>query len=207
MGLPHTEISLIRIGAALALVALSEASAQDSVTTPLALSALRGSALIIRGSTTVGKGWSCTSTSIASTVILRDGTGGIAPASIQTVSIVVPVNSLRCQSGAMERAMRKALRADDPANAAIVAAFTAHRQGDAPHSSTAHLNGSLTVAGVERPVTVDAAVASVGDVLNVQSRIPLTLSQFNITAPRVLFGAVRARDAITVDVALLFQRE
>jgi len=187
---------------AVALVAgAAGASAQDTEP-PVALKALHGSALIIRGSTTVGKGWSCTSTSIAATVILREGTA-IASASIQTVSIVVPVGSLRCQSGPMERAMRKAMRADEPANANIVGAFTAQPHSD---SATAHLEGSLTVAGVQQPVILEAAVASVGDVLNVQSRIPLTLSQFRIAAPRVLFGAVRARDAITVDVALLFQR-
>ncbi len=191
---------------ALTLLALARgASAQDTVATPVALKALRGSALIIRGSTTVGKGWSCTSTSLASTVILREGTGIVAPASIQTVSIVVPVSSLRCQSGAMERAMRKAMRSDDPANAAIVGAFTAHPAKDTTAANTAHLEGSLTVAGVQRAVSLEAPVAAMADILNVQSRIPLTLSQFNITPPRVLFGAVRARDAITVDVALLFQ--
>ena len=197
---------MIRLLSALALLALSQgASAQDITAAPLALRALRGSALIIRGSTTVGKGWSCISTSLASTVILREGVGTIAPTAIQTVSIVVPVSSLRCQSGAMERAMRRAMRADDPANATIVGAFTGHPPRDALSANTAHLEGSLTVAGVQRAVSLEAPVAATAGILNVQSRIPLTLSQFNIAPPRVLFGAVRARDAITVDVALLFQ--
>ena len=98
--------------------------------------------------------------------------------------------------------MRKAMRADHDPTSAIIGSFAAQSM-TTPDS--AHLDGSVIVAGVQRAVWVSAVVQpDVDGTFRVRSTVPLLLSQFQITPPRVLFGAVRARDAIVVEVDLRF---
>ena len=102
--------------------------------------------------------------------------------------------------------MRRALRADrDTAAQSIVGRFEVPDTIPVARQNEAHLVGGLRVAAVERGVFLRAVVQPEADgTLRVRSEIPLTLSQFRIEAPRVLFGAVKARDAISVEVDLRF---
>jgi hypothetical protein len=175
------------------------------------LIALPGSSLTIRGSTTIGARWHCTSAGMQSRVAVapRPPSQGVAAIpEVRGVTVFVPVSALRCQSGPMERAMRHALRADrDTAAQSIVGRFEVPDTVPAPRLNQAQLVGGLRVAAVEQGVFLRAVVEPQEDgTLRVQSRIPLTLSQFRIEAPRVLFGAIRARDEITVEVDLRFPR-
>lgn len=166
------------------------------------LDALPGSSLTIRGSTTVGARWSCHAANVESRVaVLADS---IIPA-VRGVSVYVPVRALRCQSSLMERSMRHALRADRD-TAALYMRGVFEIYDERPQSrEEPHLAGALKVAGVERNVFLKATVHADADgVLTVHSLVPLTLSEFRVEPPRVLWGAVRARDAITVEVDLRY---
>jgi len=184
------------------------ALAQPAIPVAEVLTALPGSTLTIRGSTSIGARWHCRSDGMESRVAVAPrpaGSPNVIP-EVRGVTVFVPVSALRCQSGPMERAMRRALRADtDTAALHIVGRFEVPDTIPAPQFNEAHLVGGLRVAGVERGVFLRAIVEPQEDgTLHVRSVIPLTLSQFRIDAPRVLFGAVRARDAIAVDVDLRF---
>lgn len=172
--------------------------------TALAINARGGSTLTIRGSTTIGARWHCTATDIKATAIMKDGALSIDAHEVMWVSVDVPVWKLRCQSGPMERAMRKAMRAERDSASSIAGHF-ATDPGRPEATRAAYLAGTLTVTGVTRNVTLRAEAERLPDgTLRVFSTVPLTLSGFRIAAPRVLFGAVRARDAISVEVNLLF---
>jgi hypothetical protein len=168
-------------------------------------SALPTSSLTIRGSTTIGASWHCTAREITARAEVI-ATGAFTLDVIRQVFVSVPVWKLRCQSGPMERAMRRAMRAEHDTASAIVGLFWPHEPALPLEPGTGpHLHGSLTVAGVQRDVRLDLHLEQHGsDTLHVASSLPLTLSAFAITPPRVLFGAVRARDAITVNVDLRF---
>lgn len=190
--------------AALCPVAAQTNLAAEAIT----LTALPTSSLTIRGSTTIGARWHCTARDIVATAVLNAEPRAFSFHAIRTVFVTVPVWTLVCQSGAMERAMRKALKADRDSSSAIVGRFSAHPGHLALHADTgaaAHLDGALTVAGVARVVRLDVLLELNGDgTVRAGSALPLELSLFSITPPRVLFGAVRARDAITIHVDLLF---
>ena len=172
-----------------------------------ALAALPGSTLTIRGSTTIGAHWSCTATDIVASAGMEAGALGFTPDAVRTVSVNVLVSTLRCQSGRMERAMRKAMRADKDSTSAILGDFATHAPHDAHAAGAGHLDGAITVAGVQRPVTLKVLGEPLSDsVFRVRSSVPLALSSFDITPPRVLFGAVRARDSVSVEVDLRFPR-
>jgi hypothetical protein len=126
---------------------------------------------------------------------------------VRGVTIHVPVSALKCQNGMMERAMRQALRADrDTAAQYISGLFEIYDEARPVDEREAHLAGALRVAGAQRNVFLRAFIEPQADALHVRSVVPLALSDFGITAPRVLFGAVRARDAVTVEVELRYPR-
>jgi hypothetical protein len=198
---------------AIAMLATAQLSAQTAPAGTVAIDAAPGSSLTIRGSTTIGARWHCASTEIASTVTLSvepSGDGEAPLTTVRGVTIRMPVSGLRCQSGPMERAMLHAMRADqDSASTVIVGRFAAHLSSvvHATEPSGAHLDGTLTVAGVERPVVLVASIQPQPDgSILVRSSVPLTLSTFAISPPSLLFGAVRARDEITIEVDLRFPK-
>ena len=168
-------------------------------------------AFTIRGGTTVGKSWSCRAPNLLSRVAVappdHSRTRPEIP-QIRGVMIHVPVSALKCQNGMMERAMRHALRADrDTAAQHISGIFEIYDEVMPVDPREAHLAGALRVAGSHRNVFLRASIEPRADALHVRSVVPLTLSSFGIEPPRVLFGAVRARDAVTVEVELKYPRQ
>lgn len=194
--------------AALLASLLPFTSGAQSAATPALVVATQGSSLTIRGSTTIGAKWHCSSAEVESRVAIapRAGNDSSAVPDVRGVTIQLPVAALRCQSGAMEKAMRKALKADrDSLARDIVGRFEIYDELPPPSTREALLTGALRVAGVERNVLLRSAVEPQPDgTLRVRSVVTLALSTFGITPPRVLWGAVRARDAITVEVDLRY---
>jgi hypothetical protein len=171
------------------------------------LAALPGSTLTIRGSTTLGAHWSCTATDIAAVAGLDEGATAFTAEAVRTVSVNVLVYALRCQSAAMERAMHKAMRAESDSSSAIVGHFASHLTRNGREPGGAHLDGTLIVAGVQRAVVFDVVGEQLSDrVFRVQCSVPLALSEFKISPPGTLFGRIRARDSIAVEVDMRFAR-
>lgn len=193
---------------ALALMMAQPVPATAQVPIARVLQSLPGSSLMIRGSTSVGVPWHCGSSTAIATAEVEDLSPGdsITRLVIRSVDIRVPVAELRCQGGRMERAMRHALKADvDSAAGVIVGRFAPRTDAPINVDGTVDLVGTLRVAGSEQPVVLHAAVTrGENHELLVHSEVPLTLSMFSITPPSVLFGAVHARDAITVQVDLRY---
>jgi hypothetical protein len=107
-------------------VILSVAKDLLSQEAPIVLNAVQGSTLTIRGSTSVGASWHCSSSAVSARVAVsppRDSIASPIP-DVRGIALHVPVAALRCQSGAMERAMRRTIRADvDTAAQAISGRF------------------------------------------------------------------------------------
>ena len=192
------------------LAGAASASAGDAQVTsaPKVLGTLPGSVLTIRGSTSVGARWHCSASSVDSRLAVApnpERSGSPLP-DVRGVTINVPVSALRCQSGPMERSMRQALKADrDSAAQQITGRFEIPDEYASALDNERHLVGALRVAGAERNVLLSAHIALEPDgAMRVRSVVPLTLTEFGITPPRVLFGAVRARDAIRVEVDLRY---
>lgn len=170
-----------------------------------AVQALPGSTLTIRGSTTIGKKWNCTATDITASATVKPGDQTSPVGAIGAVAVSVPVLALKCQSAAMTRAMVKAMRAEHDSTSVIIGSFSGHPVAEVHAAADTHLDGVLTVAGVQDSVAPDLTVQTVSEsMFHIRSILPLRLSSFRITPPRVLFGAIRARDEITVEVDLHF---
>lgn len=184
------------------------AGAQD-VHAPMVLHAMPASTLTIRGSTSVGASWHCVASHIDARVAVAAPLDTIVSTlpDVRGIALHVPVSTLKCQSGPMERAMRRTIKADmDTAAQAISGRFDIADDAPPPRPNQRYLFGALKVAGVERNVYLAATIDPQPDgTLRVRSRVPLALTDFGMTPPRVLFGIVRARDAVVVDVDLFYR--
>lgn len=196
---------------AVLLVAVIPSAARDlhvlhAQETPRVLEALPGSTLTIRGSTSVGAPWHCTAPSVSARVAVVANADSMALPDVRGISLHVPVATLKCQSGMMERQMRKTIRADvDTAAQYIGGRFDIQDDAPAPEPNRRFLYGAIKVAGTERNVFLDVTIDRLhGGTLHAKSRVPLALTDFGMVPPRVLFGIVRARDAVIVEVDLRY---
>ncbi len=146
----------------------------------------------IDGSATTGP-WTCEADGISGHGVL----GGDA----LRAEVSVPVRAFDCGSGPMNRDLRHALRAD--AHPAI--AFTLDRAetlgGDARPGAWVRVRatGRLRLAGVERPVTLDAEGRQLADGrVALRGRKDLRMTDFDVDPPSHALGLVRAHDPIVV---------
>ncbi len=171
------------------------------------LEALPGSTLTIRGSTSVGASWHCTASSVSARVAVAALSDSTGLPDVRGIALHVPVASLKCQSGMMERQMRKTIRADvDTAAQYISGRFDIQDDAKPPQPNQRFLYGAIKVAGAERNIFLDVTVDRLPDgTLHARARVPLALTDFHMVPPRVLFGIVRARDAVVVEVDLRYR--
>lgn len=205
---------------AMLLVALAGSAAEAT-----RLTAAAGSAVVLDGSSNVA-GWRCRGTSIDAEMTVattaahlndvidrvEDGNIGVWMARPELgrfptpdFELAIPVTTFRCGNRVMESDMRAALKADRHPNVA----FTFRRlRGGVEHDLDsglyhATIAGDLTLAGVTRPIDVKISAQRLSrSSFRVRAVLPLRMTDFGITPPSALFGAIRARNGLTVQFDL-----
>jgi polyisoprenoid-binding protein YceI len=171
---------------------------------PLSLTFKSGSTVKVEGTSNV-HGWSCETSQLAGTLEV-DG----APASLAGLEggrLTIPVQGLECGNGTMNRLMRDALKAGQAPQIqyAITSATVGAPDAQGRHTVTA--TGPLTIAGTTKTVQVRAqAVPAANGALRLTGSVPLTMTQFGVTPPTAMMGAMRTADAITVSFDVLVGR-
>jgi len=154
---------------------------------------LDDSRLWIEGTTTVNA-FSCDAT----TMSLSD-----AQASTTEVraKLDVPVDDLECGRSKMNHDLQEAMKSDQypgilfSLESTEVLGEPSWKDGGFPVAAT----GLLTVAGVQKRIETDATAWSMDDgTYRVTGSLPIRMTDYNVTPPRVLRGLIRVRDEITV---------
>jgi hypothetical protein len=120
----------------------------------------------------------------------------------------VPVASLDCGNPRMERDMERAMRA--AAHPAIEFRFK-FLEGSVNHDIDggryhATIAGELSLAGARRTVRVPVEAERIAaDRFRFRARLPLRMTDFDITPPTALFGMVKARNDLVVLFDLVLQ--
>lgn len=182
----------VRLGALVAGAVVVAAWAPSLVDT---LTFQGGSRVWVEGTSTV-RGWRCESTAADGSVAAE---GAPAPAQVaqqvRTAQVAIPVATLDCRNATMNGHMRRALKSD--ANPAIRFRMSGLQPGQG--AGTVRMNGTLSIAGTERPVAIDAAVAPAdGGGLRVSGRKALQMTEFGVTPPSLMMGTMKVRDQVTV---------
>lgn len=123
----------------------------------------------------------------------------------------LPIDTLRCGNGRMERDLRNALKADLYPEIrfeyhAIDRATLLKDNGSPLY--LLEVRGTLTLAGVTRVVTIEATVRRTGtQEFAIEGEIPLRMTSFDVEPPIALLGLIKARDPLSVTFALELRRQ
>ena len=203
--------ALMVVGMLIPIGRASNAVAENAAL-PLPLSLGTGSVLWLEGTSTLHDFESKTTQS--SLTLTRDPGAKLAPgvaglealvrgAGVRGLDLEVPVMTLRSEKSGIDKNLWKALKASEHptiwfhlAKYSIVGPTTAD-------TLMIHAEGTLNIAGVQRPDTLDAkAYHSPHGVWLVGSE-PLLMSNFGIKPPKMMLGTLRVADRIVVRYRLL----
>jgi len=116
---------------------------------------------------------------------------------VSTVEVTVPAEKLDCRNGTMNEHMRKALKAKEFPT--VVFRATSYDLARTSDSVAVTLNGSLTLGGVEKPMTVKA-VAKAGDngTLVISGTREVRMTEFGLKPPSLMLGTMKVDEKLTV---------
>lgn len=168
--------ALAAAGALLPAGTVSEAEAQTS-----------NVSLTVIGTSTV-RGWSCTAQGV---VAITPGSGAAVPGlpnGVQAAVLTVPVRDMTCPDDTMTEHLMEAMHPDR--NPTISFALGEY----AFAGSSAQAKGDLTINGVTRAVEFPIQIQN--GAFEGEARLDMT--DYGVTPPTVLLGALRVRPAIRV---------
>ena len=116
---------------------------------------------------------------------------------VSTIEVTVPAEKLDCHNGTMNEHMRKALKAKEfPTVVFRAASYDLSRTGE---SVAVTLNGSLTLGGLEKPITVKAQAKPGPDgTLIVSGTREVRMTEFGLKPPTLMLGTMKVDEKITV---------
>ena len=139
--------------------------------------------------------WHATTSEITATIQVAPPVG--ASSSVESVTLTLPVKSLKSGKGGLDKNLYKALKADqNPTITFVMKTYSAAPSGDA---YAAVITGDLTVNGVTRPVQAEATMTSDGKGgLRAVGTSAMKMTDFGVKPVTALLGTIRTGDAITV---------
>ena len=192
----------IRVLATIFLTAFATTSAQGVAGASRSY-ARPDSKLWLAGTTNVGS-WSCQAKTFEAVVEFDTNTAPRAVHTSQRIALTVAVRALDCANRGMTTELHRALRDTGRAPAYVIGAFEM-RDGEGGDTVAVRATGTLTVAGVSRPIVLLVRSRRRSDgVLEAAGSVPLLMTDYGVTPPRAMLGLVRARDALEIHFVLLF---
>lgn len=164
------------------------------------------SKLWLEGTSTV-RGFSCKADKINGNVELAAGqelSGVVAgEQAVREGTLTIPVASLNCGNGTMEGHLKKALKADQ--NPQIAFRMTGYEAGAKGANGTAmKVQGKLTIAGTEKPITMNATATEQNGVLKLQGSQEIVMTDYGVAPPTLMMGTMKVAPKVVVkfDLAL-----
>jgi len=147
------------------------------------------------------RGWSCHAATLDAWVTASDrldADPGSLASQLENVIVRVPVESLKCGNGRMDRGLYKALASDDPHARFITGRFNVMSSNPASDASLRTI-GTVTVAGREKTLGVDVRTRRAADgTLVAEGTVPVLMTDFGIAPPTAFFGALRTGNRVLV---------
>jgi polyisoprenoid-binding protein YceI len=123
---------------------------------------------------------------------------------VSRVEVSVPSEKLDCRNGTMNEHMRKALKAKEFPT--VVFRATSYDLSRANENVGVTLNGSLTLGGVEKPITVIAQAKSGADgTLIVSGTREIKMTEFGLKPPTLMLGTMKVDEKVTVGFEIVLK--
>lgn len=176
-------------------------------TTPLTIDVESASRIWVKGTSSV-RAWECQAP-IFNTHIVTSGEDAVArilagERSIDSVIVSIPSASLDCRNGTMTGHMKKAIKVAEFDS--ITFAVKTYALETTAEAVTVTLDGSLTLGGVTKDVTITAlAKAGPDGTLQVTGTHELSMKDYGLKAPSLMLGTMKVHDKVTVGFDLLLK--
>jgi polyisoprenoid-binding protein YceI len=163
------------------------------------------SKIVIEGKSNV-HAWTCATSTFEATVTVPDLPATESGSRLTALTLTIPVSSLDCGHGDMNKNLRKTMHADQhPTITYRMTSYDAARKGD---SYDVSMNGTATINGVEKPVHVHASVtpnASGG--AEIVGSAPIRTTDFGVQPVKVMLGTLRTSPDVTITFRLTAVRK
>ena len=128
----------------------------------------------------------------------------IRGSTVRGLDLDVPVASLRSGKDGLDKNMYKSLNASKyPTIHFHLLKYAVGPHGNAPDTLEVRAEGMLTIAGSERPDTLEARLFKTGEGLILEGREGLLMSDYGIKPPTMMMGTIRVQDHVVVGYRLL----
>lgn len=170
------------------------ATAATAGAQPTRLNLAPASSITVEGTSNI-HAWHATSSTLTTSiqVVAPIAAGSI----VESVTLSLPVTSLKSGKGGLDKNLYKALKAEqNPTITFVMRTYKSEAKGDA---FAAVVTGLLTVNGVEKEVIAEAILTSDGTGgLKAAGSTTFNLTDFGIKPPTALLGTIRTGNAVTV---------
>jgi polyisoprenoid-binding protein YceI len=137
------------------------------------------------------------STAIASAA---DAQALLQPGALQGFELQIPVNTFTSDKDGLTKQMFKAMKADK--HPTITFRLDSYTVEAAAGGATIKPKGTLTVAGVERPIDMVLEVKEQAGRLHVRGTRDLLMTEFGIKPPTMFMGMLKTDDKVTITFEL-----
>lgn len=186
----------------LALVALAGSVAQAQ--SPVRLAVGSDSKLSIEGTSNL-HGWECKASTIDASITADPGFKDADDFSkyIKTVEVKIPVTSLKCGHGGMDKNLYKALKSDAaPQILYTLGSIDATKSEGS--SYTLSTVGKLEIAGQANTVKIDITASRLADgTVKAVGSVPVLMTEYGVQPPTAMFGTLKTGNKVTVQFELL----
>ncbi|HEV8240149.1 MAG TPA: YceI family protein [Thermoanaerobaculia bacterium] len=143
--------------------------------------------------------WSVRATGLRGSLDLPAGFLAGETSAVPAAKFTLPVRSLQSEHDKMNKLMWESLAAAKHPELTF-ALESARLKGPGGPTAKVEVKGSLTVAGVARPVALVLDVRRDGNRLLASGELPLKMSDFGIDPPTAMMGTMRTGDAVRVKI-------
>ena len=120
----------------------------------------------------------------------------LQPDALQNFAVQIPVNTFVSDKDGLTKQMAKALKADKHP------VITFKLTGYTVEAATIKANGTLTVAGVEKPIDIALDVKEQAGALHVRGSRELLMTTFGVKPPTMFMGMLKTDDKVTIKFEL-----
>jgi polyisoprenoid-binding protein YceI len=126
--------------------------------------------------------------------------GLLQPDALQGFELQIPVNTFTSDKDGLTKQMFKAMKADKhPTITFRLGSYTVEATAG---GATVKPKGTLTVAGIERPIDVVLEVTEQAGRLHVRGTRDLLMTEFGIKPPTMFMGMLKTDDKVTITFEL-----
>lgn len=158
----------------------------------------------INGDSTMRK-FSATSTdlNLKAKALLKSDTETNLPWTPVELEMILPVNSLKSGEETLDDHMHENLKMDKFPEIRMKLSTLLVSAVDSKTQSTVTASGTLTVAGVTKPIELKVDLTKEGENLKIKGIKKLLMSDFGIVPPTMMLGALKTRDEIEINIDVI----